>query len=81
MNPTELEALIDRAAEKGAARALERVGLHDDQAGKDIGELRDLIEGWREVKKGALRSIGKTMGMALLLGLALMAGLHWPGAK
>jgi hypothetical protein len=33
------------------------------------------------VKRGALRSIGKTLGMALLLGLALMAGLHWPGAK
>ncbi len=81
MTPDEMEALIDRAAEKGAARALERVGLHDEKAGKDIGELRDLIEGWREVKRGALRSIGKTLSYALLLGLAVLAGMHYPGAK
>lgn len=73
----EIEDLLDRAAERGAARALERVGLHDDKAGKDISDLRDLIDGWREVRKGALRSIGKVLGTAILLGLAVLAGKHW----
>lgn len=78
VTPEALEEMLDRAAERGAKRALEGVGLHDDKAGKDISDLRDLIEGWREVKRGALRSIGKTIGMAILIGLAVLAGKHIP---
>ena len=74
----ELERMLDRAAERGAKRALERVGLHDDDAGRDVRDLRELIEGWREVKKGALRSLGKVLVAAVLILLAFTAGKSLP---
>ena len=47
----ELARLLDEAAEKGAKRALASVGLHDQDAGDDVRELRGLLESWRETKK------------------------------
>ena len=48
---SELAKFLDEAAERGAKRALESIGLHDETAGKDIHDLRDLIDGWRVTKK------------------------------
>jgi len=36
ITPEELEAMLDRAATRGAKVALRDVGLHDDDARKDI---------------------------------------------
>ena len=38
ITPEELEDMLDRAAKRGATAALREVGLHDDDARKDIIE-------------------------------------------
>ena len=40
----ELEAMLDRAARKGAKQALASIGLLDDSAQRDITEMRSLLE-------------------------------------
>ena len=74
-----LQAIVEEAAEAGAARALKRLGLMDEKAGDDIQELRELVQGWRDVKKSALRSfIGwlmRSVVALLLLGLSFKLGL------
>ena len=57
MTELELEAMIQRAAEAGAKKALHDVGLHDDDAMHDVREIRDLLDSWRSVK----RTAGKTL--------------------
>ena len=56
MTELELEAMIQRAAEAGAKKALRDVGLQDDDAVHDMREIRDLLDSWRSVK----RTAGKT---------------------
>ncbi len=74
-----VQAVIEEAAEAGAARALARLGLTDADAGADIGELRTLVQGWRDVKKSAVKSlIGwavRTVVALLLVGIAFKLGL------
>jgi 2-iminoacetate synthase ThiH len=50
MTPEEFEAMLDRAAKRGARAALEELGLHDKNAEKDLGELRSLLSAWRETR-------------------------------
>lgn len=67
--------LIEQASEEGAARALARLGLSDENAGADILELRGLLDGWRDTKKTArqavIRWLMRAFLSALLLGLAV----------
>ena len=71
--------LIEAASEAGATRALNRIGLHDADAGKDIVELRQLIQGWRDAKTSALRAAVtwavRGIIALLLLGLAVKTGV------
>ncbi len=53
MNDLELEAMIQRAAEAGAKKALRDVGLQDDDAVHDMREIRDLLDSWRSAKRTA----------------------------
>ena len=74
-----IRALIEAASELGAGRALERLGLSDRSAEKDVRELRELLSAWRDAKKaarGAVVSWAVRIVMALvLLGVAVKAGL------
>lgn len=78
IDPVELATLLDQAAEKGARRALESVGLHDNSAGNDIRELRGLLDSWRDAKKTALGAIVKwaTLGF-----LGILAAGWWLNNK
>lgn len=69
-----LETLLDQAAERGAKKALERVGLHDDMAGKDISDLRTLIDGWRDIKRTVVNAIVKWTTVGIL---GLIAAGWW----
>lgn len=81
MGPAEIEEMLEAAAEKGARRALERVGLHDDEAGRDISDLRTLIDGWRETKRTITQAVAKWITMGLLGAMALGAWQHFGDKK
>ncbi len=75
MTEAEIEAMIERAAEAGARKALREVGLSDDDANSDVKELRNLLDSFRSAK----RTVGKTIVQALttLFLAALMAGAYF----
>ena len=72
MTELELEAMIQRAAEAGAKKALRDVGLSDDDAVHDLREVRDLLDSWRSVKRTAGKTITQIV-TTLILG-AILAG-------
>lgn len=56
INDEELKTMLREAAEWGAKRALADIGLHDDDAGDDVKELRGLLDTWREAKRTAFKT-------------------------
>lgn len=74
---SELEDLLESAAERGAKKALESVGLHDEEASNDIRDMRGLLESYRTVKTSVLTTIGKAVAVAILAILAFKTGINW----
>lgn len=66
---TTLRALVEEAGELGASRVLARLGLDDQDAAKDMAELRRLLEAWRDAKKSAWRAV---VGWVVRIGGALL---------
>lgn len=77
----QLRALLTEAAEQGAKRALEQVGLHDEEAGNDIRDLRNVLDGWRTARKTVLSTVTQWVTMALLGALAFGAYTQLTGKK
>lgn len=72
----DFDELLDRAAERGAERVLTHLGLENGHAARDIRELRDLLEAWRDARRTAWQTTVKviiTTGIlaALLVGAAI----------
>ena len=74
LSPDELEALLDRAARRGAKEALRSIGLLDDEAHKDITEMRSLLEAWRDTRKSIWSTITKLVTVGVL---TFIAGAVW----
>jgi hypothetical protein len=78
--PDELvwRAAIEEAAELGARRALARLGLADEAARDDVGELRELLKAWRDAKRSAWKAavdwIVRGALALLLVGIAVKLG-------
>ena len=70
LTPEELEAMLDRAARRGACEALKSIGLHDENATGDIRELRNLLDTYRETRKGVWSTIVKFLTVAVLTFIA-----------
>lgn len=74
-----LRALIEEASEMGARRALARLGLADAAAREDIGDLRQLLEAWRDAKRSARNAAVEWLvrgALAILvIGIAVKIGL------
>ena len=66
----ELEAMLDRAARKGAKEALASIGLLDDSAQKDITEMRSLLEAWRDTRKSIWNTVTKVITVSILTFIA-----------
>ena len=66
-----LEDMLDRAAKRGATAALREVGLHDDDARKDITEMRNLLEAWRDTRKGVWSTMVKMSTIAVITFIAV----------
>jgi hypothetical protein len=56
MPDAEFEAILTRAAEEGAKRALADVGLDGDEAALDIRDLRSLVDCIRLVRRTAMQT-------------------------
>jgi 2-iminoacetate synthase ThiH len=76
MSPEVIEQMIARAAQQGAKAALESIGLHDENAGQDMKELRNLLDAWRSTKKTVWSQVVKAMTMAVLGAIAAGAFLQ-----
>ena len=74
LSPEELEDMLDRAARRGAKEALRSIGLLDDDAHKDITEMRGLIEAWRDTRKSIWSTITRLVTVAVL---TFIAGAVW----
>ncbi len=70
----EIEAMLDKAARRGAKEALRSIGLLDDDAARDIIEMRSLLEAWRDTRKSVWSTIVKVTTVALL---TFIAGAVW----
>ena len=66
LTPEELEAMLDRAARRGACEALKTLGLQDDDARKDLHEMRTLLEAYRDTKKSIWSTVVRISTVALL---------------
>lgn len=64
-----LRALIEEASELGAERALAALGLDDVRARRDMDELRQLLQAWRDAKKTAWQAAVTWAVRILLAGL------------
>ena len=74
LTPEDLEEMLDNAARRGAKQALRSIGLLDDDAAKDIIEMRSLLEAWRDTRKSVWSTIVKVTTVALL---TFIAGAVW----
>lgn len=66
-----LQALLVSAAALGAKQALEKIGLHDDEAPNDLRDMRRMLDDWRSVKRSMLGAIGKAVGTVAMGALVL----------
>jgi flagellar motor switch protein FliG len=73
MPDAEFEAILARAAEEGAKRALADVGLEGDEAALDIRDLRSMLDLLRLVRRTAVQTVVRAVTTAVLL--ALLAGV------
>ena len=74
LTPEDLEEMLDNAARRGAKEALRSIGLLDDDAAKDIIEMRSLLEAWRDTRNSVWSTIVKVTTVALL---TFIAGAVW----
>jgi hypothetical protein len=73
MPDAEFEAILTRAAEEGAKRALTDVGLEGDEAALDIRDLRSLVDCIRLVRRTAMQTAVRMITTGVML--ALLAGI------
>ena len=73
MPEDEFEAMLARAAERGALCALADMGLDGPEAAIDIRDLRTLLESLRIARRTAWQTIIRMLTTGLLL--ALIAGV------
>jgi hypothetical protein len=74
-----LRALVEEASELGAGRGLEALGLTGPKARRDMDELRELLQAWRDAKRSAGQAAVGWMARILLallvLGMSVRLGL------
>ncbi len=75
LSKDEIQELVAEAARLGAKQALYDIGLHDDEAGTDVKELRSLLDSWRSAKAVAWKTVVQTVTVGLLSLLAV--GLYF----
>ncbi len=71
----DFDDLLEQAAERGAERCLAHLGLENGHAARDIRELRDLLDAWRDARhtvwQTAIKVITTGLLAALIVGIAM----------
>lgn len=75
LRPDDLDDLLTRAAERGAERCLAHLGLENGHAARDIRELRDLLEAWRDARHTAWQTTIKVITTGILAALLVGAAI------
>ncbi len=75
LRPDDLDDLLTRAAERGAERCLAHLGLENGHAARDIRELRDLLEAWRDARRTAWQTAVKVITTGILAALLVGAAV------
>lgn len=75
LRPEDLDDLLTRAAERGAERCLAHLGLENGHAARDIRELRDLLEAWRDARRTAWQTSVKVITTGILAALLVGAAI------
>ena len=75
MPEEEFEDLLGQVAERGARAALATVGLENGHAARDIRDLRDLIEAWREARHTAWQTFIRVLTTGVLAALLVGAAI------
>ena len=75
LRPDDLDDLLTRAAERGAERCLAHLGLENGHAARDIRELRDLLEAWRDARRTAWQTSVKVITTGILAALLVGAAI------
>ena len=75
LRPEDLDDLLTRAAERGAERCLAHLGLENGHAARDIRELRDLLEAWRDARRTAWQTTIKAVTTGILAALLVGAAI------
>ena len=74
-----LRALVEEASGLGCNRALEALGLTDPKARRDMDELRQLLQAWRDAKQTAWKEIVtwaiRILLAVLVIGMSIRLGL------
>jgi hypothetical protein len=73
----DFDDLLDRAAERGAERVLAHLGLENGHAARDIRELRDLLDAWRDARHTAWQTTVKLITTAILTALLIGAAFKF----
>lgn len=71
----EFEHLLELAAERGAERVLTHLGLENGHAARDVRELRDLLDAWRDARRTARQTVIKVLTTGLLAALLVGAAI------
>ena len=74
-----LRALIEESSQAGAERALGALGLDDTRARRDMDELRELLQAWRDAKQVAWKEVVtwaiRILLAVLVVGMSIRLGL------
>jgi hypothetical protein len=68
----DFDELLDRSAQRGAERVLSHLGLENGHAARDIRELRDLLDAWRDARRTAWQTFVKLVTTGLLAALLVV---------
>lgn len=67
----DLDEMLACAAERGAERVLAHLGLENGHAARDIRDLRDLLEAWRDARRTAWQTAVKVLTTGVLAALLI----------
>lgn len=71
----DFDDLLNRAAQRGAERVLSHLGLENGHAARDIRELRDLLDAWRDARRTAWQTTVKVITTGILAALLVGAAI------